>query len=135
MAWFLFNPFGETKTCLDEEETREAEDNEEDEEEASFPLSLLESEDLAEHPVADQVTALWNTAAWSIQWRLARNLRDPVHGSGGRGDRGRNTEFWPQRLKGYCPCLEEGSEDVHPCIGWRGQDGLSGLEELLCVGE
>nr|KAF6411242.1 PABPN1 like, cytoplasmic [Rousettus aegyptiacus] len=37
-----------------EEETREAEDNEEDEEEASFPLSLLESEDLAEHPVADQ---------------------------------------------------------------------------------
>lgn len=76
-----------------EEETREAEDNEEDEEEASFPLSLLESEDLAEHPVADQVTALWNTAAWSIQWRLARNLRDPVHGGGGRGDRGRNTEF------------------------------------------
>lgn len=33
------------------------------------------------------------------------------------------------------PCLEEGSGDVHPCIGWSGQDGLSGLEELLCVGE
>lgn len=76
-----------------EEETREKEDNEEDEEDASFPLSLLESENLAEHPVADQVRASWSTAAGSMPWRLARNLGDPVHGGGGRGDRGRNIEF------------------------------------------
>ncbi|XP_006926824.1 embryonic polyadenylate-binding protein 2 [Pteropus alecto] len=50
-----------------EEEAREAEDNEEDEEDASFPLSLLESEDLAEHPVADQELESIKLKLWAME--------------------------------------------------------------------
>lgn len=64
---------------------------EDDEEDTGFPLFLLKredlSEDLAVHPVPDQVAASWNTAAWSIRWRLVGDLEHPVNGGrlgGGR---------------------------------------------------
>ncbi|XP_019510032.1 PREDICTED: embryonic polyadenylate-binding protein 2 [Hipposideros armiger] len=51
----------------EEEETREAEDKEDDEEDAGFPLSLLESEALAEHPVPDQELEAIKLKLWVME--------------------------------------------------------------------
>lgn len=101
---------------------------EDDEKDTGFPLFFTGeenlSEDLAEHPVPDQVAALWSTAAWSIRWRLARDLGHPVY-----VDR-----WWEQEMNYRSSdlrdertlSLEEGSGDAHRCLAWR---------ELCLLGE
>lgn len=62
-SWTEKTPLGLGCGDTKEEETGEVEDNGEDEEDAGFPLALLESEALPEHPVPDQVTVSWGTVA------------------------------------------------------------------------
>lgn len=78
-----------------EEEPGEAE---EDPEDAGFPLSLLEGEDLAEYPIPDQVTPTWSPAEAGPD--LAS--RGPTAAA----------QTFPRPLS---PCLEEGSGAAHPC--------------------
>lgn len=106
---------------------------EDDEEDTGFPLFLLEredlSEDLAEHPVPDQVASSWSTAAWSIRWRLAGDLGHPVYGgrwwgqemnyhsSDLRGERPLSLA-WKRVVGMPIPARAGGSRAT--CLAWRG---------------
>ena len=71
---------------------------EKDPEDAGFPLSLLEREELAEYPEADQVTPTWSPA------EAGQDLdsRGPTAAA----------QTFPGPLS---PCLEEGRGAAHPC--------------------